>query len=1017
MTDTTTTTTFSWSGSSNAATYTIVISTNANLSSPMFTLTGLSGTSVVVEGLLPGATYYWRVTAVNSFGSNQTAVGSFATEQANDFLVTDFETVGLRLHPLADGSPESVLAELPAEATALGYGGAFEQDDGLAGLSLPDGSRVVYYVRGGSYYDGYTHAANDLYRAVISSTGVAGAWQFVTRFGEGGQGGPLNEYSPIIAGLAFFGNSEANSLYGIMRGPYLYDNFEDAASLINIRRNPNSLNEIMNFTIPLDGALASSHQRGSLFLVGEVPDYYYDRPAPRGGQRGFTLYGTGTSVMEFDPRNNYLKNAWSQFDPLGEDTGLFYTDDGTMIVPSDDFDAANIVNGQIDVKGAAWVGSRLHLSVVYGGFSSDRSVTNSPFYIRFNPNPASGGSYIEVISRTTGVHTALGETVQGTPAASIVLSQFEGSFDDYTINESFARLAFSQQTIDSGFLVPLFMRHFLQTAWDMYDCFYDDVGDGVFWSIEDVLAEFTDTVGGIGHATAALRDPIRPTIPFIDRHPCSGDDGEALPTSLDYFIGTDSYNGYLRLQPLAEVPWLFGDDDIISGGLPGLYGGFFEEDGLASTSFVGEDTLRGSSDLFIQMDTFYVLGGYEDGYGSGNYYTYNQLYVSSFYDYGNASADRGGSGWFLIEKYVNEQVGDYEYGAPVLGGLAFQNYRADGKHPHSIGLYGVLIDDFRRFPTIGTPQRGDFFDPYAGNSQIVDVQTDFNINSFNNLVSLMDFRVPLEGALASSTERGTFFVVANIAEPFLFDPLPLPRGDAAPYFRAIIEFDPRANYIRNAWGGSDFNYSDGTTIDEDMTGFELTFLYDFTSPIRGAAFAGGQLVLATLPSVNAVGRPVGGLVPQLVYFDPDAAGTNSDPHVTRVERASAAMSALGETIDEAAMVAAMPVLTPDTLTAGQLNLAGVNELFSRVAYSQQALDSGVVKRVFEMHFLETSLNPTTCRESMLFTTTLPVTLAANTQRRNGFGRTAFQLRENLTTDHGCATEANPSPGEEFRASR
>lgn len=61
---------FVWGASAGAVTYNLVVSVNSNYSSPAINLTGISGTSYQPAVNLAGSTnYYWRVTAVNSVGT------------------------------------------------------------------------------------------------------------------------------------------------------------------------------------------------------------------------------------------------------------------------------------------------------------------------------------------------------------------------------------------------------------------------------------------------------------------------------------------------------------------------------------------------------------------------------------------------------------------------------------------------------------------------------------------------------------------------------------------------------------------------------------------------------------------------------------------------------------------------------------------------------------------------------------------------------------------------------------
>jgi hypothetical protein len=252
--------------------------------------------------------------------------------------------------------------------------------------------------------------------------------------------------------------------------------------------------------------------------------------------------------------------------------------------------------------------------------------------------------------------------------------------------------------------------------------------------------------------------------------------------------------------------------------------------------------------------------------------------------------------------------------------------------------------------------------------------------------------------------------VANIPQAYLFDVTQAARDARGgwDWERAIIEFDPRNSYIRNAWMGSDLYSTFNTAVQTD---FGLSFDLDNPYyPVKGAAFVNGRLILSSqLDYYDRPGR--GGLTDQIFVFNPEAGGSDYSPHVTKIETNLQIESALAEpTLVTSQPLPAPKALTPDTFTAQDLDLSGVNELFAKIAYSQQALDSGVARRVFETHFLQTSMDASQCRGTMLFTDELPARLQANVDRQNGFGRTAVELRSMVGTDHACAEMmASPPP--------
>ena len=76
----------SWTSSNFANTYAVKVSPNSNLSNPIISATGITGTTFPASGLGELTTYYWSVTATNSTGST-TISGStraFTTQEAPD---------------------------------------------------------------------------------------------------------------------------------------------------------------------------------------------------------------------------------------------------------------------------------------------------------------------------------------------------------------------------------------------------------------------------------------------------------------------------------------------------------------------------------------------------------------------------------------------------------------------------------------------------------------------------------------------------------------------------------------------------------------------------------------------------------------------------------------------------------------------------------------------------------------------------------------------------------------------
>jgi len=70
-----------WNVSSGATSYTLQVSTNSNFTSFVYNQSGLTSTSQQISGLNNSTTYYWRVSATNSYGtSGWSSVWNFTTE-------------------------------------------------------------------------------------------------------------------------------------------------------------------------------------------------------------------------------------------------------------------------------------------------------------------------------------------------------------------------------------------------------------------------------------------------------------------------------------------------------------------------------------------------------------------------------------------------------------------------------------------------------------------------------------------------------------------------------------------------------------------------------------------------------------------------------------------------------------------------------------------------------------------------------------------------------------------------
>jgi len=181
---------FTWAADEAAAYYRFTLATAADLTDPVDTATGITGSSYQpAVDLTPGTTYYWRVDAVNGSGESSSPVRSFTmdTLPTEPLVVDDFESYaddaalsaaylpnagGGTVTPslVADGPTGSTAGMFAFDLGAPGYAGVVHEfpephnwwgfeSIGLT-LDAPVGTTVsVQFVAGGSYWESSVEVA------------------------------------------------------------------------------------------------------------------------------------------------------------------------------------------------------------------------------------------------------------------------------------------------------------------------------------------------------------------------------------------------------------------------------------------------------------------------------------------------------------------------------------------------------------------------------------------------------------------------------------------------------------------------------------------------------------------------------------------------------------------------------------------------------------------------------------------------------------------------------------------
>lgn len=309
-------------------------------------------------------------------------------------------------------------------------------------------------------------------------------------------------------------------------------------------------------------------------------------------------------------------------------------------------------------------------------------------------------------------------------------------------------------------------------------------------------------------------------------------------------------------------------------------------------------------------------------------------------------------------------------GPAIVTGLAFL---VDG-----VGLYGVQ----------GIPVQPD---PTTGTSPILAINP-----SAASATVVMDLMVRMEGALGADNSRGTLYGLARVPDA-------LSQGPQVTSTEGVlVEMDPTENYLVRAWNNLDERGGQalGTIIGPGAD----PRLFDNATNLQatGIAVVNG-LVHISVQQETPINAGVS-TAPHTLVFNPNASGAAGDPNFTRLDVSSSRqISALAErtpAIPAGSVVASLP--SP----SGPIDTQTINSHFAQLGYSQHVLDSGVARRLFEKHFLETSRSPAGCQATSIFTNELPQRLVENVGTRAGFGRTSFQLRESAMLQ---STTGNPHP--------
>jgi len=264
---------------------------------------------------------------------------------------------------------------------------------------------------------------------------------------------------------------------------------------------------------------------------------------------------------------------------------------------------------------------------------------------------------------------------------------------------------------------------------------------------------------------------------------------------------------------------------------------------------------------------------------------------------------------------------------------------------------------------------------------------------------VMNFGTLLDDGLGAVTSRGTLLVAGRL--PFTG----LSNGSAGVLGAdgMLLEVDPRVNYLRQAFSDvtGDFAFDPSGTFVLDpfvdpsfatITDQNVTGLARFN--VTPGSFAGvtrDVLVLALTIEAIVDGTPT----TLTVTYNTEATNQPGDPRVFVINSTT---SQIRDLASEARRdLAPPPNLAPRPSFAFDTSIP---TLFADMAYSQQALSSGVVERLARNVVLATAVNPGACANSNAINS-LNTNLLTYIDTRAGMGAAITAFRNGLPSNHPC----------------
>lgn len=308
----------------------------------------------------------------------------------------------------------------------------------------------------------------------------------------------LTNISATISGLAQLDNR-------------LYTNLspddENFDVLGRLEFGPNRIQPVMNLGIPFDSGLGVLSGRGTVLTVGRLADTGITNGTPG-------VLGANAALLELDPRNNYLRSAFSDvnddfaFDPFGTFVLDPFVDPSFAVITNQDVTGL----ARFAVTPGSFVGVTQDVLVL--GITVNALVDGLPttLSITYNTQASNtpGDPRVFVITSSPTPVRDLASELRVTPQAPRALASAPGFPIDTSLPALFAQLAYSQQALNSGVVERLARNQILETARDPIGC----ANSGALGGLGTPLQTYVDTRAGMGAAITAFR------MGLPANHPC-----------------------------------------------------------------------------------------------------------------------------------------------------------------------------------------------------------------------------------------------------------------------------------------------------------------------------------------------------------------------------------------------------------------------------------------------------------------------------------------------------------------